>query len=88
MDLAFFEIRVRSEKLEVIRARLESPAGFDEFFQTHPRPPRRADGAFSPGGVDQFVAVAGVFVNLLDATGAGALEGDNVGLAREEGFVL
>jgi hypothetical protein len=87
VHLAFFEVSVCAEELDV-RAFIFQAAVFQHLFQGDARPARGPDCAFAPGGVDELVAVAGVLRDLLDAAGAAALEGDDGGLAREEGFVL
>lgn len=61
---------------------------FQHLFERDTRPARGPDCAFAPGRVDELVAVAGVLGYLLDAAGAAALEGDDGGLAGEDGFVL
>lgn len=60
----------------------------DDLLEGDAGPLGGANGALGPGGVDQLVALAGVVADLLETAGAGALEGDDVGLAREERFVL
>lgn len=66
----------------------ETAAVLDYFLEGDARPTGCANGAFAPGSVDQLVAFAWVLVDLLDSASAGALQRDDVGLAREERFIL
>lgn len=60
----------------------------DDLFEGDTGPSRGSDGALTPRGVDQLIAVARVLTDLLNPAGAGALERDDVGLAREESLIL
>jgi hypothetical protein len=88
VDVAFFEVCVGAEEFNVFAGLFEAAAVFDYFFEGHADVAGGADGAFGPGRVDEFVAVAGVFAYLLDATSAAALESDGRRHAREFGFIL
>jgi hypothetical protein len=72
----------------VCAAIFQPTAVLQDFLEANARPACGPDCAFAPGGVDEFVAVAGVLCDLLDAAGAAALEGDDGGLAGEDGFVF
>ena len=87
VHLPLFEVRVCAEEFDV-RAFILQPAVFQNLFEGDARPARGPDCALAPGRVDELVAVAGVLGYLLDAAGAAALEGDDSGLAGEDGLVL
>ena len=87
VHLPLFEVRVCAEELDV-RAFVLQPAVFQHLFEGDARPARGPDCALAPRRVDELVAVAGVLGYLLDAAGAAALEGDDSGLAGEDGLVL
>lgn len=66
----------------------ETTAVFDYFLEGYAGPAGSANGAFTPGGVDELVAIARVFVNLLNTPGSRALESDDCRLTGEDGLIL
>jgi hypothetical protein len=86
--LAFFEVGVCAEEFEMGAVVFEAAAVFDDFFEGDTGPAGGTNGAFTPGCVNELVAVTGVLVDLLDTSGSGALQTDDCRLAGKFGFIL
>jgi hypothetical protein len=88
VDVALFEICVCAKEFNVGAGFFEAAAVLYHFFEGHADVACGTDGAFTPGRVDELVAVARIVVDLLDAAGAAALQCNSCGHAGEFCFVL
>ena len=88
VHLALLEVRVCAKELEMSALALEATAVLDDLLQGDTGPAGGTDGAFTPGRVDELVAVTGVLVDLLDTASSGTLETDDSGLAGEYRLIL
>lgn len=87
--LSLLEVRVCAKELDVRARGIFQPAAvFEDFLEGDSSPASGANCAFTPGRVDEFIAITRVLVDLLDAPGARALKGDDGGLAGEYRFVF
>lgn len=90
IHLTLLEIRVCAIEFEMntFSSVFEASAVFDDLLEGDTGPACCANGTFTPGCVDQFVSVAGVFGDLLNAASARALQTDHICLTGEQVFVL
>ena len=66
----------------------QTSAVLDDFLQANTGPSGGSNRTLCPWSVDHFVALTGIFVDLLDASSPATLDGDHVRLTGKQVFVL
>ena len=88
VHLALFVVGISTKKLKMLTTLLETTAVLNDLLEADTRPACIANGALAPRSIDEFVAIARIGVDLLDAPRTRALDGRHNGHARELVLVL
>jgi hypothetical protein len=88
VDVSLLEVRVGAEEFDVIAILFQATTVLDDLLQANTHIASGSNGTFSPGCVDQLVAITGVEADLLNTACATALECDGSGHAWELGLIL
>lgn len=88
IQCTFLEVGVCADEFNVFCPFFEPAAVLQNLFKGDACPAGGGDRTFAPRCVDEFVAVPRILVDLLDTARTGALECDDVTLAREDGLVF
>lgn len=87
-DFSLLEIGLGTVELQVLSITNEAATVFDCLFQAHTSPSCNSNRAFCPRSIDHLVTFAGIFADLLNASGAAALNRDELRYAGKEILVL